>query len=517
MEHREKVDRRRFLKGTVAAGAALALTGHSKRSQAANATGERPNILFCLGDDWGWPACGAYGDKVVKTPTFDRVAREGVLFTNAHCASPSCTPSRGSILTGRAVHQLEEGGDLGGTLPRKFEVYPDLLEAAGYTVGLHGKGWGPGDFKVGGWTRNPAGPPFKSFEEFLKRAPKDKPFCFWYGSFDPHRPYETGSGVKSGMKLEDVFVPPFLPDTAEVRSDICDYYFESQRADRDIGEMIGLLEASGRLDNTLVVISGDNGMPFPRCKANLYNWGTHQPLAVRWPARVKGGRVVQDFVVLTDLAPTFLQAAGLKPLPEMTGRSFLGLATGDNPIHRDKAFLERERHANVRAGDKSYPCRAVRTDLYLYIHNLRPNLWPAGDPERWKDVGPFGDCDGGPTKDVILSHRDEEGMKKFFTLGFDKRPEEELYDLKKDPYELNNVADNPSYADVRKTLRAEVDAWRAATGDPRARNPDDDRWDRYPYYGGKSAKKQTGKQPAKGGKAKEGKSKGKAEEGISKK
>jgi hypothetical protein len=177
------------------------------RSVAAAAADKRPNILFCIGDDWGWPACGAYGDKVVKTPTFDRVAREGVLFTNCFCASSSCTPSRGAILTGQAIHRLEEGGNLWSTLPKKFQTYPDLLEAAGYSGGLQGKGWGPGDFKLGGWTRNPAGPNFKSFAEFLKSAPKDKPFCFWYGSFDPHRAYEKGSGVASGMKIEDVFVP----------------------------------------------------------------------------------------------------------------------------------------------------------------------------------------------------------------------------------------------------------------------------------------------------------------------
>jgi uncharacterized sulfatase len=500
METKQKRDRRTFINQSAAVGAAVALSGGSFPAWAA-ATGadKRPNILFALGDDWGWPACGAYGDKVVKTPTFDRVAREGVLFTNAFSAVSSCTPSRGAILTGQAAHRLEAGGNLWSALPRKFEVYPDVLEAAGYFVGLQGKGWGPGNFQDGGWTRNPAGPSFKTFEQFFKSVPEGKPWCFWFGSHDPHRAYEKGSGVKSGMKIEDVVVPPFWPDTPEVRSDICDYYFEIQRCDRDTGEMIKLIEAAGQLDNTLVVMSGDNGMPFPRCKANLYNYGSHQPLAVRWPARVKGGRTMDDFVVLTDLAPTFLEAAGLKPLPAMTGRSFLDLLAGENPVHRDKVFLERERHANVRAGDKSYPMRAVRTGEFLYIRNLRPELWPAGDPEMWESGGPFGDCDGGPTRGTILSRRDEEGMKKFFRLCFDKRPAEELYDLAKDPGELNNVADKPDYAEAKTKLRTELDRWMQETADPRAANPDDDRWDRYPYYGGGGGKKNATKKDGKGG------------------
>jgi len=493
----QRYDRRRFLKETAVAGTALALSATPARVRAATATDQRPNILFAVGDDWGWPHCGAYGDKVVKTPVFDRVAREGVLFTNAFCASPSCTPSRGAILTGQAIHRLEDGGNLHSALSSKFRVYPDLLEEAGYFVGLQGKGWGPGNFKDSGWTRNPAGPSFKSFEEFLNKVPEGKPFCFWFGSFDPHRGYEKGSGVASGMKIEDVWVPAFWPDTPEVRSDICDYYFEVQRADRDTGEMIKLLEASGRLDNTVVVMTGDNGMPFPRCKANLYNYGTHQPLAVRWPARVKGGRTVDDFVVLTDIAPTFLEAVGLKPLPEMTGRSFLDLLTGENPIRRDKVFLERERHANVRKGDASYPCRAIRTREFLYIRNLRPDLWAAGDPEKWMAVGPYGDVDGGPTKDVILSRRDDPKMAEFFALSFAKRPAEELYDLAKDLFEINNVADKPDYAKAKKKLRAELDRWMAETGDPRAKNPADDRWDRYRYYGAPAKEEAAKAQPAK--------------------
>jgi len=489
---KRRIGRRRFLKEAGAAGAALGFVGGAaatllscaRLGRTGKGAHERPNILFCIADDWGWPHAGAYGDNVVKTPTFDRVAAEGVLFTNAFCASPSCTPSRGAILTGQAVHRLEEGGNLHSILQTKFEVYPDLLEAAGYFIGLQGKGWGPGRLEGTGRTRNPAGPNFKSFEQFLQSVPQGRPFCFWFGSTDPHRPYEKGSGVGSGMKLEEVRVPPFLPDAPEVRSDICDYYFEVQRFDRQVGEMLKLLETSGQLDNTLVVMAADNGMPFPRCKANLYNYGTHQPLAVRWPARVKGGRTTDDFIVLTDIAPTFLEAAGLKPPPEITGRSFLDLIVERRgATERNRVFLERERHANVRKGNLSYPCRAIRTRQYLYIRNLRPQLWPAGDPEPWMAVGQFGDVDGGPTKELILSRREEKDMARFFQLAFAKRPAEELYDLAKDPGELHNVADQSGYAAIKKKLRADLDHWMRETGDPRAINEDDDRWDHYPYFG----------------------------------
>ena len=263
---------------------------------AAMADDPRPNIVVAIADDWSWPHAGAYGDRVVKTPAFDRVAAEGVLFTHAFCASPSCTPSRGAILTGQAVHRLEDGGNLWSLLPKRFACYPDLLEASGYVVGLTGKGWGPGTLEGSGRTRNPAGPAFPSFERSWRRVPGDKPFCYWFGSQDPHRPYDQGAGSASGMKPEDVVVPPFLPDTPEVRGDILDYYFEVERFDRAVGAILQQLDARGLAANTIVVVTSDNGMPFPRCKANLYDSGTHMPLAIRWPARVKGRRTVDAFV-----------------------------------------------------------------------------------------------------------------------------------------------------------------------------------------------------------------------------
>ena len=257
---------------------------------------KQPNILFALADDWMWPLASIAGDKVVRTPVFDRVARGGVLFTNAFVSAPSCTPSRGAMLTGQYHWRLREGGNLNGFLPTQFKTDPDLLETAGYHVGFTRKGWSPGNETGGGRKRNPAGPRFKDFASFLEARPKGKPFWFWFGSTDPHRPYDWESGVNSGMKLEDVRVPPYFPDSETVRKDICDYFFEVQRFDRETGELIDMIEKMGELDNTIVVMSGDNGWPFPRSKASVYETGTHVPLAISWPGKVKGGHTVEDFV-----------------------------------------------------------------------------------------------------------------------------------------------------------------------------------------------------------------------------
>lgn len=452
-------------------------------ARSARAADERPNIVFCLADDWSWPHAGVYGDKTIHTPNFDRVAREGMLFNYCFSECPSCSPSRAAMLTGQYPHRLEAGANLWGHLPNKFAVYPTLLEGTGYHVGLWGKGWGPGNFKAGGYEQNPAGKTYKGFAEFLASVPPGKPFCFWLGSHDPHRPYKPGTGLESGLKLDSVYVPPMWPDVPEVRNDILDYYFASQRFDTQVGEVLALLEKAGKLQNTIVLVSGDNGWPFPRGKCNLYDAGTRQPLAVMWPARIKPGRRSDDFINMMDFAPTFLEAGGVKPPPEMNGRSFLGLLTGDEQSgSRNTVFVERERHANVRQGDLSYPMRAVRTREFLYIRNLKPDRWPAGDPQFWKAVGPFGDVDPGTTKQFMLDHRDEAQYRRFFELSFAKRPAEELYDVAKDPDDLHNLAADPAYAAARQKMADQLDRWMKETADPMLAGGDDP-FEKYPYFG----------------------------------
>jgi uncharacterized sulfatase len=454
---------------------------------AAKAADARPNILLCIADDASWHHFGANGDRVVRTPNFDRVAREGVNFRHAFCSSPSCTPSRGALLTGQHFWRLEDGGNLWSRWPNKFSVYPDLLRNAGYQVGLQGKGWGPGDFRFGGREHNPAGPPAKDFATFLNAAPEGKPFCFWFGSQDPHRLYERGSGVKAGLTIDDVRVPPYLPDTPAVRSDILDYYAEIERFDRGVGAMLRLLEQRGALDNTLVVITSDNGWPFPRGKATCYDAGTRMPLAIRWPAKVKGGRVVDDFVSHTDLAPTFLEAAGLNPPPDATGRSLLTLLvsgkSGQVEPSRDKVFFGRERHADVRAGNVGYPIRGIRTKDFLYLRNFEPERWPAGDPPLYGDVDQHLSIDGSPSKQAVVEHGNHPEAHRLFDLAFGKRPAEELYDLGADPWQTNNVASVARFAEAKKKLSAELERHLRETRDPRATGNGGD-FDRYHYVTG---------------------------------
>lgn len=455
------------------------------------AAAERPNIFLAIADDWGWPHAGAYGDPVVKTPTFDRIAREGVLFSNAFISSPSCTPSRAALLTGQWHWRLEESANLWSTLQAKFRSYPELLRDDGYAIGHSRKAWGPGRIEPGGRKENPAGPTFKNIETFLKSRPKDKPFCFWWGSSDPHRPYEWQTGVKSGMDLAKIKLPGCFPDHEIVRNDVADYYFEVQRFDRELGEALAVLEKTGELDNTIIVITGDHGMPFPRGKSNLYDLGTHVPLAVRWGKKVAAGRTITDFVSLTDLAPTFLEVAGAKPSEVMTGRSLVGLLTsgksGRVDPRRDFVLTGKERHvpSQEKGNLSGYPCRAIRTADYLYIRNFKPDLWPVGIPDAAQaQIGnSFADTDNGPTKSFLIQQQSDPGVKKSFDLAFAKRPAEELYDLKKDPEQLVNVAGRSEYAKARAELGEKLLAALKASRDPRVLGGGD-KFEAYPYYGG---------------------------------
>jgi arylsulfatase A-like enzyme len=464
-----------FLTGSVAS--------QTPNPNAAKGRPTQPSLVFIVADDLS-PTLGCYGDSVAPTPTIDRLAREGVLFENAFCMAPSCSPSRASMLTSRYPHQLAEGTNLWGTLPSRFPNYVKLLETAGYRVGLFGKGWGPGNHEVGGYDRNPAGPGFKSFQEFMDGQQPDAPFCFWVGTQDPHRPYDPA--LKQAMRLhpERLKVPAQLPDTPELRADLLDYYAEVARVERTVAEVVTLLERTGRLENTLVVVTGDNGMPFPRAKANLYDAGSRVPLVVRG-GRFRGGKRIAAPVGLIDLAPTFLEWAGLPKAEGMEGRSLARFTEKKAPAPAP-VFLERERHAQVRAGNLGYPARAIRTADFLFIENLKPDRWPAGDPNVVFSVGDYGDIDGGPGKTFLLDHRAE--FPALFDAATAKRPAEELYDLRTDSDQLRNLVANPAHRKIRDALHRQLQAWRKQTADPRL-TPAGDAIDTYPYYGNKASKK----------------------------
>lgn len=445
-------------------------------------TATRPNIVFCMADDWSWPHAGAMGDSVVKTPHFDRIAAEGVLFENAFVSTPSCTPSRLSILAGQHHWRLKEGDSLGGSLREEFAVYTELLQASGYRIGRYGKGVWPSKHTFR--KRDSFGPKFRSFDDFLKDRASGEPFCYWHGGQDPHRPYELGIGVKSGMPLSRIDVPSCLPDHETVRRDLADYLWEVQRFDREVGEIIEALESIGELERTLFVISGDNGMPFPRCKATLYDLGTRVPLAVRMgtelPGSEKGkpGRRFKDFVTLCDLAPTFLEAADLAVPEQMTGQSLLGILRSDRSVDSEasRTFVLTgvERHVH------DYPKRAIRTKDFLYIRNFEPGKWKTGEiqgQDRQYDFSqtpwPTGPgafsfaIDPSPTKQFLRLHRDDAAVASFAKLAFPTWPKEELYDLGRDPGQLNNVAGDPEYAAALQRLGKRLTAELIKTNDRR--------------------------------------------------
>ena len=456
----------------------------------------RPNILFAIADDQTWQYLTNSKNSFLNTPNFYRVADQGVLFKNAFCAAPQCSPSRASILTGRNIWQLEEAGTHGSLFPKKFSVYTELLGKSGYFVGFTGKGWAPGNWQISGWKNNPAGVEFnkftnthtptkfisninysKNFEDFLSQRPKGKPFCFWYGGHEPHREYEEGSGIKAGKNPEDVKVPSFLPDTPEVKSDILDYALEIEWFDKHLGFMLDKLEELGELENTIVIVTSDNGMPFPRAKANNYEFGTHMPLAISWPAKIKGGRSVDDLISFIDLAPTFLETAGLEVPSGVTGKSLLPLLLSNNngliDPDRNRVYNGRERHTHARPDNLGYPCRAVRTEKYLYIRNFKPERWPAGNPPedevsdaKSEPIGEgYYDIDGSPTKTFMINNK--ETYKGLFNAAFAKRPAEELYDILSDPGCIHNLADKKDLQEIRNELSTELERVLTRQGDPR--------------------------------------------------
>jgi uncharacterized sulfatase len=444
--------------------------------------GRRPNILFAIADDWSWPHASAYGTPEVHTPAFDRVASEGCLFNNAFTAAPQCSPNRAAMLTGRNIWQIEEAGTHGSVFPNKYESFVDHLESGGYHVGVTGKGWRPGSWERGGWTRNPAGPEYNeriddnvpakgfrnldyaaNFDDFLADREEEEPFFFWYGCNEPHRFYEAGTGLKAGKNPDKVDVPSFLPNTQVVREDFLDYFVEVEWFDTHLGRMLAKLEALGELDNTIVVVSSDNGMPFPRAKANVYEYGTHVPLAVRWPGHIEAGRNLDTLVSFIDLAPTFLDVAGL-PTPEaMTGQSFLPTLTDDKPSsyrERDFVLTGRERHTHARFDNLGYPCRTIRTDEYLYIRNVAPDRYPSGDPDGYYDI------DACPTKTHMIERRDSD--PDLFAATFEKRPAEELFDIRTDADCMRNLIGDAAYSDVHGQLSARLTELLTEQGDPRA-------------------------------------------------
>jgi hypothetical protein len=463
-----------------------------------------PNILFVIADDWG-PHAGAYGTRWVKTPAFDRVARDGILFQNAYTPNAKCAPSRAAILTGRNSWQLKEAANHLCFFPVEFKGWGEALAENGWTVGHTGKGWGPGvakDFK--GQARELTGKTFNArkqksataeisennysanFDDFLAAAPTGKPWAFWAGSLEPHRGYEFGSGLKKGgKKLSDIDrVPAFWPDHPTVRTDILDYAYEVESLDAHLGRMLASLEQRGLLANTLIVVTSDHGPPFPRGKGGAYAFSNHVPFAVMWPAGIAGhGRTVTDFVSFIDLAPTFFDVAGLPwektGLAPSPGRSLTPIfrtpRSGQIDPARDHVLIGMERHDIGRPGDVGYPIRGIVTADSLYLENYEPMRWPACNPETG-----YLNVDGSPTKTLILEARRQNPADPFWALCFGRRPAVEFYNLMTDRDCVKNLATATETATRRLVLKTRMEAELKAQGDPRM-SGQGSVFDRYPH------------------------------------
>ncbi len=490
----------------------------------------RLNILFVFADDWGrYASAYAAVDKtpsandVIKTPHVDRVAREGVLFRNAFVNAPSCTPCRSSLLSGRFFFNTGRGAILNGAVwDPAIPSFPLLLRDAGYHIGKSYKVWSPG---------TPADAPFgeqqyayekagrapnnfseetekrlaaglgvaaarqeilaqvrANFDAFLAARKPDQPWLYFFGPTTTHRTWVKGSGKRHWGIEPDALkgkLPKSMPDVPEVREDTADYLGECQSVDACVGVLMQRLEESGELERTLVVISGDHGFPgVPDGKCNLYDHGTAVALVVRWPGG-KAGRVVDDFVCLPDLAPTFMEIGGVTPPAGVTARSLLPLLRSDKDGQVDPertwVITGRERHvAAARDGNLPYPMRALRTPDFLYIRNFAPDRWPMGAPmaAAGSDALPaerlendtfyaFPDMDASPTKAWLIMNRDLPAWQWHFQRAFGKRSAEELYDLRSDRDQTRNLADDPAYATQKARLAAELMTRLRTAGDPR--------------------------------------------------
>lgn len=488
---------------------------------------ERPNFLFIVTDDQSWIHTSFAGYPAVQTPNFDRIAREGVYFENAFSSAPSCTASRSAVLAGRHFWELGSASQLWGEFPTTLPTYQQILKKHGYKVGYSGKGWGPGYAPQG----NPAGAghdynqarrdvdstltnidQVENLRLFLGEKLAEQPFSYWVSPTEPHRPFRTGIGKNSGtVDLSLVEVPAFMPNSETIRSDMADYLYEIQWFDEELGRILGLLQEQGLLDNTVIVYTSDNGMPFPRAKSTLYDYGTRVPLAIRWGDEVRAPREVTDMISLIDFAPTFLELAGIEIPAEMSGKSLvkqlLSKDSGQIDPHRTQVFTGFERHiATARLERRGYPARAIRSSDYLYIRNFTPDRWPAGRPPTFDDID-----EGSPTKTYLINQRKkyeqqtlknqkkEGGMvitqapnsniysisrdpAQSLTLIGSKRPAEELYVIRRDPLQLNNLAGDPAYVHIKEKLAKQLENEMLRTQDPWALG-NGSVFDSYKYYG----------------------------------
>lgn len=405
----------------------------------------RPNILVLIADDAGWKDFGCYGHPTIRTPNIDQLAKNGLLCRNAFLTTSSCSPSRTSILSGQYAHTIGTE-DMHVPLPEGVRLIPSYLKGAGYFTGnMFKQHYGPNGEKQFDWYSKK----LSEFNDFLNKT-EDKPFFCWVGFNDPHRPYGT-KDYKNPFPPEKVVVPLTLVDDGTTRQDLADYYSEIERMDSEIGQMIAQLKAHNKLNNTLIVFLSDNGAPFPRAKGTVYDSGIGTPLIFSWPEGIPKGKTYEPLVSSIDLAPTILQLAGIEKPAAMPGVDLQTVFTNQKAPVRGYVFSERNWH-----GIDEH-IRSVRTDRYKLIVNASYEQLPFGSPS---------DITESPSWQSLYEQKQSGKLTPAQQLLFQHpRARVELYDLKKDPSELKNIADEQGQKMRVKELTAVLVQWSAETKD----------------------------------------------------
>jgi len=407
---------------------------------------QKPNFLFYLADDVNYNIFGCYGGQNIKTPNIDKLASEGMRFTKAYCAVAMCGPFRAELYTGLYPMRTGVTGNWGNAKPGTKSIVHHLKDQ-GYRVGLVGKQHhGPASVypfdEVGG----------KSGVKFMT-ADKNQPFCLIIASLRSHYPWPSQSVVDE----KSIKLAPVQHDNPETRNVTARYLAGVITLDNQVGEMMETLEKNGLKDNTLVMFSSEQGWPFGFAKWNNYDLGVRTAFIARWPGKIKAGSVSDALVQMADVVPTFVEAAGGKIQPgQFDGRSFYRHLLGQEQSLRKYVY---GMHNMVPQGNP-YPIRYIRDEDYHYIWNLTPDEPYFQGSQMSKKLEwwpPLVEAAKKGDKDAIAL------MKRC-----QHRPEEELFKVDEDPYELNNLADNPELAEVKKRLRAELEHWMQEQGDPGA-------------------------------------------------
>jgi N-sulfoglucosamine sulfohydrolase len=453
------ISRRGFLK-SYAAGASALLCNRSILNQAIAATKntKRPNILLYVADDQGSDDAGCYGNSVIKTPGLDTLAREGTRFTHSFCTTASCSASRSVILSGLHNHANGQYGLAHGyhnfSSFKNITTLPVLLAEAGYRTASAGKYHviPESAYHFQKYIDQGAPHPEKMADDCRDyiAAEDSSPFFLYFCPTDPHRPFaRDGSDV---IKPEDVIVPSYLPDMPQCREELAEYYGSVQRADKGLLRLIDILKKTGRWDNTIVIYISDNGIAFPGAKTTLYEPGTRLPCVVRNPYQTKRGVVCNAMITWADLTPTILDFAGVSPEKyAFHGRSFSSILEEENPSGWDEIYASHTFHEVTMY----YPMRAVRGRQYKLIWNIAHELPYPFASDLWESK----------TWQAILQRGDKYYGKRAIEV-YIHRPEFELYDLKQDPDEINNLADDTKYEKVLAELKDKLKMFQQRTKDP---------------------------------------------------